>query len=869
MKYCRILLVVFTIVALQLIPKNSNAQIPVPDHVVVVVFENHEYHEIFGSTAAPYINSLFSDPKCALFEESYGLSHPSQPNYLQLYSGSNQGVTNNLLPAIFPFTTPNLGAALLANGRTFIGYSEGLPYVGSNVEVSGLYVRKHNPWVNWQGSGTNGVPSNLNQPFTAFPVDYNLLPTVSFVVPDLVNGMHDGTDPSRITIGDTWLQNNLGGYIQWAKTHNSLLIVTFDEDNGIAGQHILTFFIGEKVLAGTFSNGITHYNVLRMIEDMYSLPHSGAAATAATIDYCWSTCAVSPVITANGPLTFCQGGSVTLTASAGSSYLWSNGATTNAITVSTSGSYWVTVTYASSCTSTTSPSIVVVQQFNVSSTVFSESMGVVTGTTSVASHELANGFDNDSYTMSGTGDLRTSSASSTTNYPTASGGANVFLTNISGRNFIVSGINTSGLTGLELSFGIQKSTTASTGSDFAILVSSDGVNYTNLSFPSLPSGSGTATWHYRTASGVIPAVPNLRIQFRQNGTATQYRIDDILLKNTVSVPSISASGPTNFCQGSSVLLTSTTLPAYNWSNGATTSSITATITGNYFVSVSDGNGCTASSNIIAVNTVAPPSILSFSPDTAVVGNIITVNGTGFTDATSVLLNGIATVFNVVNATLITFIVPSNASSGNVFVSTPCGSSTSATSLHILQQSSLQLRVLIQGLYIGGEKMNTLINADLCDTINVVLHDSNSPYNPLITVIGILDTSGFGNFMFPAAYSGTAYYIVVQHRNSLETWSASPVFLSSTGTSFDFTSSPAQAYGGNQFSFPDGKAVLYSGDVDQDGSIDHDDYLLVETAMQLFLVGYHREDLNGDRILEAADFSLVENNSQLSLIVNQP
>ena len=65
--------------------------VPRPDHVVIVIEENHSYGEIIGSSFAPYINSLAT--RGALFTQSYAITHPSQPNYLDLFSGSNQGVS--------------------------------------------------------------------------------------------------------------------------------------------------------------------------------------------------------------------------------------------------------------------------------------------------------------------------------------------------------------------------------------------------------------------------------------------------------------------------------------------------------------------------------------------------------------------------------------------------------------------------------------------------------------------------------------------------------------------------------------------------------------------------------------------------------
>src|SRR5713226_5584660 len=85
----------------------SIASLPLPDHVVIAIEENHAYSQIIGSANAPYLNSLAQQG--ALFTQSFALSHPSQPNYIQLFSGSNQGVTtDNCLTS--PLQTPNLGA---------------------------------------------------------------------------------------------------------------------------------------------------------------------------------------------------------------------------------------------------------------------------------------------------------------------------------------------------------------------------------------------------------------------------------------------------------------------------------------------------------------------------------------------------------------------------------------------------------------------------------------------------------------------------------------------------------------------------------------------------------------------------------------
>ena len=273
--------------------------IPVPDHIVIVILENHSYTQIIGSSAAPYINALTTDPNTALFTYSYGIEHPSQPNYLDLYSGCNQGVTNDNLPSGIPFSTDNLGRQLMDMGLSFTTFSEDLPSVGFNGTGSGNYKRKHNPAANWMGTGTNQIPPTTNQPFSAFPAfTFDSLPTVSYVIPNQLHDLHDGTDPSRITAGDNWIQQNVDSYIQWARTHNSLFILTFDEDENQSGNHVLTLFCGQMVHGGQYSETINHYTLLRTIEDMYALPYACNATTVAPVTDCWTMASATQQLSA-------------------------------------------------------------------------------------------------------------------------------------------------------------------------------------------------------------------------------------------------------------------------------------------------------------------------------------------------------------------------------------------------------------------------------------------------------------------------------------------------------------------------------------------------------------------------------------------
>jgi hypothetical protein len=253
--------------------------LPRPDHVVIVVEENKLYSLIVGNPDAPYINSLLS--RAAVFTNYHALTHPSQPNYLAIFSGSFQGVRNNTAPPPgAPYDTPNLGGSLIASGRTFAGYSEDQPEVGYLGSVFNNYRRRHNPWSNF-----SNVPPESNLPYTHFPTPDLLgwLPTVSFVIPNLLNNMHSDS----IGRGDAWLRDNLDGYIQWAATHNSLFILTFDESNAADSNHILTLFIGPMVRPGYYSEPVNHLHLLRTLEDLYGLPHAGDSATVEPIRDVW------------------------------------------------------------------------------------------------------------------------------------------------------------------------------------------------------------------------------------------------------------------------------------------------------------------------------------------------------------------------------------------------------------------------------------------------------------------------------------------------------------------------------------------------------------------------------------------------------
>ena len=125
------------------------------------------------------------------------------------------------------------------------------------------------------------MPAALSKPFSAFPA-YDALPTVSFLIPNVDDDMHDGS----IGDGDAWLEGHIKSLVAWANAHDTLIVLTWDEGYDDANT-IPTVLIGPMVKPGRYAQRINHYNTLRTLEDMYGLPHTGRAGSAAPLEDCW------------------------------------------------------------------------------------------------------------------------------------------------------------------------------------------------------------------------------------------------------------------------------------------------------------------------------------------------------------------------------------------------------------------------------------------------------------------------------------------------------------------------------------------------------------------------------------------------------
>jgi hypothetical protein len=200
-----------------------------------------------------------------------------------------------------------------------------------------------------------------------------------------------------------------------------------------------------------------------------------------------------------------------------------------------------------------------------------------------------------------------------------------------------------------------------------------------------------------------------------------------------------------------------------------------------------------------------------------------------------------------------------------------------TEITALYQNTIKLNLttFLEGSYADSSsmiatanKINAAIPSCIADSIIVELHASTSPYATMYSSKGVVNTNGTAAISFPNSTLDSSYYIVIKHRNSIETWSASPVTISNH-TIYNFTTAASQAYGANLSNLGSGVFAMYSGDINQDGSIDFNDYPELDIASNLGVLGYDVNDLNGDASVDFNDFPILDVNSNNGIIAIRP
>ncbi len=398
-------------------------------------------------------------------------------------------------------------------------------------------------------------------------------------------------------------------------------------------------------------------------------------------------------ITANGPITFCSGGSVTLTANPGTSYLWNTGETTQSITVSTSGIFDVTVSNGA-CSATSSSTTVTVNPTPATPTisapgslVICSSSSVTLTSSAVTGNTWSNGETTQSIivTQASAGSYTvtvnngqcsaTSAATVVTNAPTfvssitASGptlicnGTSVTLTlnepvpdvsriwyrfdpdNVYDPTFTATGlsiqVSQSGLYGINI---VDANGCISSPANTTVTVNALPVVTITASGPTTFCAGGSVTLTSSSPTGnvwstgettqsiVVTQSGSYNVSITNASGCTSNSSNTIVTVNLLPVITISAGGPTTFCTGGSVTLTSSVAAGNVWNTSETTKSIIVTQTGNYSVTVTNANGCTASSanTNVTVNTLPVVTISAGGPTTFCTGGSVTLTSSSAT-----------------------------------------------------------------------------------------------------------------------------------------------------------------------------------------------------------------------------------------------
>ncbi len=253
------------------------------DYVFLVVMENHGYSQVWNTPSTPYTTALAqANARAAAY---HAITHPSLPNYLDLYAGSNIGITNDCSPSSSCHSgARNLADNLESAGLTWKGYFETMPAPCSTSD-SGGYVAHHNPFIYFDDIRTNAArcASHVVN-YSALSADLassSTTPDFSLIVPNNCNNTHD----CSVATGDAWLSNNLPPILSSpaCTTQRCLLVLTWDEDDGSQSNHVLTVFAGSAARKGYVTNAAyDHFDLLATVESLFGLPGQTANDAAAT-----------------------------------------------------------------------------------------------------------------------------------------------------------------------------------------------------------------------------------------------------------------------------------------------------------------------------------------------------------------------------------------------------------------------------------------------------------------------------------------------------------------------------------------------------------------------------------------------------------
>ena len=271
------------------------------DHVFIIMMENTGYDTLIGNPNAPFIN--FAAATSGLATNYFGVSHPSQPNYIAATSGSTNGVADDNDTTI---DVPNIVDQLESHGKSWKGYMQSYSLCTTPLAHScgnQLYERKHNPFISYKDVQSNPARVANIVDFSQLATDLanNTVPNYVWISPDQCHDMHgrflpgDACDFSQvsglISTGDTFLLNTVNAIMtSKAWTGNSVIFITWDESDftgtgpsgfgdtsgccnaNPGGGHVLTLVISKTLrFARSSGDAFNHYSMMATIENNWHL----------------------------------------------------------------------------------------------------------------------------------------------------------------------------------------------------------------------------------------------------------------------------------------------------------------------------------------------------------------------------------------------------------------------------------------------------------------------------------------------------------------------------------------------------------------------------------------------------------------------
>jgi phosphatidylinositol-3-phosphatase len=265
----------------------TGGKIPIFSHIVVIVLENREFKDVYGSENMPYFNGMAEN--YTLLDQYYGIRHPSLPNYLALVGGDTFGITEDCTSCSVHASS---FADLIENkGLTWKSYLESMPYACFLNDNSGNYAKRHNPFLYF-----DNIRHDLNRcrssivPLDELTTDLeqNNLPNFSLITPNVCNDGHDCPENSV----DLWLSTWIPKLQQYPDMQrNGMIAVIYDEGDSNQGCCEMTNGGGRTaavIISSLAKSGFvdhtpyTHYSLLKTILTAWSLPYLNHAADPST-----------------------------------------------------------------------------------------------------------------------------------------------------------------------------------------------------------------------------------------------------------------------------------------------------------------------------------------------------------------------------------------------------------------------------------------------------------------------------------------------------------------------------------------------------------------------------------------------------------